>query len=353
MARQTTKQGAKRKSPARTPGAGQVTRNDVARLARTSTAVVSYVINEGPRPVSEETRARVLAAIKKLGYRPNRLAQALRKRRSGLVGLILPDTETPYFSALATAVENELFSRGLLALIGSSGFDHWRETRYAEAFADLQVDGMLIASVGPSDGQAIGHTPQETPTVYIHRAGPDPTWPLVAHDDVAAGEVATQHLLDHGHESVLCVAALADGPIGDRVTGWERALHRAGIRRKASMLLRIPNNRAEATRAVTAWLADNPQTTAVFAATDELAFGVIRAAATLGRRIPDDLALIGCDGLEEGEHSVPRLSSVSLSLRPMAEAAIARLLGEKHSDAPARVTIPVKLTPRESCGCHR
>lgn len=353
MARQTTKHGAHRKPSARLQSASQVTRNDVARLARTSTAVVSYVVNDGPRPVSEATRVRVLAAIKKLGYRPNRLAQALRKRRSGLVGLILPDTETPYFSALATAVESELFARGLLALIGSSGFDHWRETRYAEAFADLQVDGLLIASVGPSDGQANGHTPQETPTVYIHRAGPDPSWPLVAHDDVAAGDVATQHLLDHGHKAVLCVAGLADGPIGDRVIGWERALRRAGIKRKAPMLLRIPNNRAEATRAAVAWLADNPQASAVFAATDELAFGVIRAAATLGRRIPDDLALIGCDGLEEGEHSVPRLSSVRLSLRPMAEAAIGRLLGESQSDVPARITIPVTLITRESCGCHR
>lgn len=353
MARQTTKHGANRKPFAAVQGVGQVTRNDVARLARTSTAVVSYVINKGPRPVSEETRARVLAAIKKLGYRPNRLAQALRKRRSGLVGLILPDTETPYFSALATAVENELFARGLLALIGSSGFDHWRENRYAEAFADLQVDGLLIASVGPSDGQATGHTPEETPTVYIHRAGPDSSWPLVAHDDVAAGEIATQHLLDHGHTSILCIAGLADGPIGDRVIGWEQALRRAGIRRKASMLLRIPNNRAEATRAATAWLADNPQATAVFAATDELAFGVIRSAATLGRRIPEDLALIGCDGLDEGEYSVPRLSSVQLSLRPMAEAAIARLLGEEQGDVSQRVTIPVTLIPRESCGCHR
>ena len=327
-----------------------VTRNDVARLAGTSTAVVSYVVNDGPRPVSADAKKRVRAAIAKLGYRPNRLAQALRKRRSGLVGVILPDTQTPYFSALATAVESELFSRGLLAVIGSSGFDPEREVRYAEAFADAQVDGLLIASVGSSMRKVVAASPGTIPTVYIHRAGSDGSLPLVAHDDASAGEIATRHLFEHGHRAVACIAPPADGPIGDRVAGWKRALRARKVPYRDSMLVRAQNNRGDAARVVTEWLASHPQTSAIFASTDELAFGVIRAAASLGKRIPQDLALIGCDGLMEGHHSVPRLTSVRLSLDTLAHEAVVRLL--EGGKSAGRITVPVELVRSESCGCH-
>ena len=113
--------------PRRLPRVAKVTRDDVARLAGTSTAVVSYVINNGPRPVAPATRERVLAAIKELGYRPDRVAQAMASRRTDLIGLIVPDARQPFFAEMAHAVEQAAAERGKMVLVGNS--DYLRRAR--------------------------------------------------------------------------------------------------------------------------------------------------------------------------------------------------------------------------------
>jgi LacI family transcriptional regulator len=149
----------------------------------------------------------------------------------------------------------------------------------------------------------------------------------------------------------MCIAGWEDGPIADRVAGWEKVLRRNGVRRKASMLLQTSLNRHEATNAALPWLAAHPEATAVFAVTDAMAFAVIRAASILGKRIPRDLALVGCEGYAEGEDSVPSLSSVKLSLKPLAATAVALLLDEPRQAPSDPVVIPASLIERESCGC--
>ncbi|MFE4582476.1 LacI family DNA-binding transcriptional regulator, partial [Streptomyces chartreusis] len=119
----------------------KVTRDDVARLAGTSTAVVSYVINNGPRPVAPATRERVLAAIKELGYRPDRVAQAMASRRTDLIGLIVPDARQPFFGEMAHAVEWAAAERGKMVLVGNSDYVGEREVHYLRAFLGMRVSG--------------------------------------------------------------------------------------------------------------------------------------------------------------------------------------------------------------------
>ncbi|MGH3588203.1 MAG: LacI family DNA-binding transcriptional regulator, partial [Pseudonocardia sp.] len=110
-----------------------VTRDDVARHAGTSPAVVSYVLNNGPRPVAAATRARVEAAMAELGYRPNLVAKALRSARSNTIGLVVPDSTESFFTELVHAVERAAHEAGMLVLLGNSGFSRAQEQRYAQA----------------------------------------------------------------------------------------------------------------------------------------------------------------------------------------------------------------------------
>jgi len=128
-----------------------VTRADVARRAGTSTAVVSYVVNDGPRPVAAETRQRVLDAIAELGYRPNRVAQALRGQRSRVLGLIVPDISNPFYAELARVIENSADLLGYTLVLGNSEQDAQRELRYVRTFLDRQVDGLFLISGSSSE----------------------------------------------------------------------------------------------------------------------------------------------------------------------------------------------------------
>src|SRR5438093_6655391 len=120
-----------------------VTRDDVARQAGVSTAVVSYVLNDGPRPVSPEKRARVLEAIAELGYRRDAVAAALSSRRSRTLGLLLPDATNPFFADLAGRIEDAAFAKGYTVLIGNAAEDRAREARHLEAFLAHRVDGVI------------------------------------------------------------------------------------------------------------------------------------------------------------------------------------------------------------------
>ena len=144
----------------------KVTRDDVARLAGTSTAVVSYVINNGPRPVAPATRERVLAAIKDLGYRPDRVAQAMASRRTDLIGLIVPDARQPFFAEMAHAVEQAASERGKMVLVGNS--DYLDNTAQFDLGVSYLFDGgfapyvSYATSFEPVPQPAVGDAPKPT-----------------------------------------------------------------------------------------------------------------------------------------------------------------------------------------------
>lgn len=146
----------------------KVTRDDVARLAGTSTAVVSYVINNGPRPVAPATRERVLAAIKELGYRPDRVAQAMASRRTDLIGLIVPDARQPFFAEMAHAVEWAASERGKMVLVGNSDYVGEREVHYLRAFLGMRVSGLILVSHALNDNAAAEIDAWDARVVLLH-----------------------------------------------------------------------------------------------------------------------------------------------------------------------------------------
>ncbi|WP_229900911.1 LacI family DNA-binding transcriptional regulator, partial [Streptomyces capoamus] len=146
----------------------KVTRDDVARLAGTSTAVVSYVINNGPRPVAPATRERVLAAIKELGYRPDRVAQAMASRRTDLIGLIIPDARQPFFGEMAHAVEQAASERGKMVLVGNTDYIGEREVHYLRAFLGMRVSGLILVSHALNDLAAAEIDAWDARVVLLH-----------------------------------------------------------------------------------------------------------------------------------------------------------------------------------------
>ncbi|WP_327068298.1 LacI family transcriptional regulator [Kitasatospora sp. NBC_01250] len=339
----------------------KVTRDDVARLAGTSTAVVSYVINDGPRPVAPATKERVLAAIEQLGYRPNSVAQAMASRRTNLIGMIVPDARQPFFAEMAHAVERAASDRGKLVLIGNSDYADDREMHYIQAFLGMRVSGLILVSQGAPQRAAKEFAAMEGAKVVLLHRRPDAIDDVsVVTDDVGGAELAVRHLLEeHGHPYVACfggpVESPAPGdPVIDHVEGWQRAMdahelpadqhlidapfHRYGAYEVALELLRSPN-----------------RPPAVFCSTDDQAIGVLRAARELGLRVPEDLAVAGFDDIPEAALADPPLTTVASEREAMARAAVELVLDDSlmvPGSGTERVRkFPSRLVVRRSCGC--
>nr|WP_246260248.1 LacI family DNA-binding transcriptional regulator [Streptomyces typhae] len=269
-----------------------VTLTDVARRAGASTAVVSYVINNGPRPVAAATRERVLAAAAELNYRPNRVARALRSRTTGVVGLVLADAANPYFGALARHVEQALEERDKLTLTGNAGYSADRQRHLVERFLAAQVDGLVIVS---ADGGADVAAEAETagvPAVYVHHRPEPGRAPLVGADDDAAVRAAVAHLRTHGHRHVAFLTGPDDaGPVGRRHAAWQATAGAA-----AGPLLRCAYSQAAADELTRDLVARDAMPPALVTATDEQAVGVLAGACATGHPVPGRLAVISLDG---------------------------------------------------------
>jgi LacI family transcriptional regulator len=327
-----------------------VTAADVGRRAGTSSAVVSYVMNEGPRPVAAETRERVLRVARELGYRPHRLASSLRSGRSGFIGLVVPNTDNPYFSALARSIERAADGAGLLTFIANASLSDARERASVNAFLEARVDGLIVIDVGEATKSGSFDT-APVPLIWVHHRPDGAPGPLISFDSYSAGRQATEHLLEHGHRRVDCLTGPVDaGPVTDRLRGWRDALTEAGIRPDPSWVLRSGYDRESAQRTVRAALtAQNIE--ALVAFTDTHALGAVRGAADLNRHMPDDLALTTCDGTADTEYSVPSLTAVTKPIGALAKHVIAALQADPVAGVGDEVIGPLTLERRQSCGC--
>ncbi|MEU1626947.1 LacI family DNA-binding transcriptional regulator [Streptomyces sp. NPDC020096] len=337
----------------------KVTRDDVARLAGTSTAVVSYVINNGPRPVAPATRERVLAAIKQLGYRPDRVAQAMASRRTDLIGLIVPDARQPFFAEMAHAVERAAAERGKMVLAGNSDYLDEREVHYLRAFLGMRVAGVILISQGPSENAAAEIEAWDARVVLLHERPAAIDDVAVVTDDIGGAQLATRHLLEHGHEFVAClggteVTPTVGDPVTDHVEGWRRAMQEAG-RSTEGRLFKAPYNRYDAYKIGLELLSRPDRPTAVFCSTDDQAIGLLRAARELRIDVPRELAVAGFDDVKEAALTDPSLTTVASDREAMARAAVDLVLDDGLRFAGSRrerlKQFPSRLVIRRSCGC--
>lgn len=332
----------------------RVTRNDVARRAGTSTAVVSYVINNGPRPVATATRARVEAAIAELGYQPDLVARALRGRRSNTIGMVVPDSSQAFFTELVHGVERAAYARGSLVLLGNAEFSAEHEDRYLESLTNMRVDGVLVARAEvrrdrPPVSQPVrGST---VPVVHLNNLAPpedDATSVVLA--NAAGGRALTEHLLQHGYSRVGCLTGSAPtGAVAQRAQGWRAATRAAG---HPAPVRRTALDRSRAREVVTRWLTGPDRPDAIMATADGLALDAIAAAHELGLRVPEDVAIVGFGGTKDAAGSWPSLTTAGHSFADFGEVAVQTLSEVAEHGRQPDVVLDVALQTRASCGCH-
>lgn len=322
----------------------------MARYAGVSSAVVSYVVNDGPKPVAPATAARVRDAIDILGYRPNINARALKLGTTGMLGLIVPDSSNPFFAEFALEIEQVAAERGVVLLMANSNSDTELESRLMVDLVGRQVDGMIVSpAAGPPRARAAGERPPAAPMVYIDNAVPVSGLHTIGADAVTGARSAVEHLLDvHGHETIgMLIGSGYRRSVDERETGWQDALRAAG--RPEGPLARVPFTREGGYQGGLRLLAGRSHPTAVFASNDLQAVGLLRAAHEVGVRVPDDLAIVAFDGTQESEYCWPPLTSARQPVREMAEAAVGTVLGAPTT--PTHQVFAVDLVVRRSCGC--
>ena len=325
-----------------------VTRNDVARLAGVSPAVVSYVINSGPRPVSADARSRVLKAIAELGYRPDGLARSLRLGRSHAIGLVLPDTTNPFFAEMAQAVEDAAYATGYAVLICTTSDDMERERAHIVNLASRRVDGLILMSARP-DQDLSGFTGLGIPVVAMDRSPDDSPVSTIRVDNALGARLGTKHLIEHGHQRIAIVAGpVATGVSRSRVKGFQRAMTAAGLSRGQVVEAAFDFQGGHRAGHALLTMPDHPD--ALLISSDVQAIGVLSAAAELGRRVPEDLAVVSFDGTRAGAFAVPALTSVAQPTAAMAARAVDLL--RRSGDDLLHLTLKPELVRRRSCGCR-
>jgi len=330
------------------------TRREVAQLAGTSEAVVSYVLNNGPRGVAPATRQRVEAAVAQLGYRPNAVARSLRTQRTMTFGLVVPDNSNPFFAELARSIEEVGFQHGYTMLLGNAMDSDEREAKYVRTLLDRQVDGIIVVPArGPSSW--IGELSRTSiPRLIVDRELDVADASHILVDNERGAYEATNHLLGHGRRRIGCLAGPAGiHPSVDRVAGWRRALAEAGLPPAADEVIHVPFGRADGYLAGRRLLARKDRPDSLFVTSDEQALGLLRAASELGIRVPDDLAICSFDGIEASAYTVPALSTMRQPVEQLGRSAVEWFVAKAENPqlAPIRVVATTTLVARGSCGC--
>lgn len=342
-----------------------VTRDDVARLAGVSPAVVSYVVNGGPRPVSPANEAKVRQAIRALGYRPNAAARALALGSSEMLGMIVSDAMNPFFASLARAVENAAAERGYTLLLADSQASLRTERRLIKNFAARRVDGLFLCSMliepdlmdleqADIPVVLLNHSTDlataGSPAVIKHDAGDQGSNSVgVAFQDGA--RTAVEHLISHGYKHIgLVMGGNAGGELDAREVGWHQGIQDAGL--TPGPIIRAAFTREGGHRAGQELLARAERPTAVFVSSDQQAVGLLCALHEAGLRVPEDIAVFSFDGSPESEYTWPRLSTVAQPVKDLAQTALEALLAPKSGGETQTNIFPTQLILRASCGCH-
>ncbi len=336
-----------------------MTRADVAALAGVSPALVSYVVNGGPRPVSVEARARIEAAIEALGYRPNAIASALRGGMTRTVGLLMSSPVNPYFAELAEALLRELAEHGNTLSIAVTNGDPQREVAHLRSFLDRRVDGLIVASAeAASTVQRLQSDP--VPLVAIDRVDDAAQVSSVTIDSADATRKAVEHLQAHGHRHIGCVTGPRPLAVSaERTAGWRLQQAAAGAPTGDALVAYAPFSMDGGREAALELLdvrlpvGDAVRPTALFAASDVQALGVLAACAELGLRVPDDLAVASLDGTQVGRFLQPPLTTVRQPITEIAHAAVDLLLRRDAAPgaAPVHMVLTGNLVVGRSCGC--
>lgn len=324
-----------------------VTVHDVARRAGVSIATVSRALN-GRGRISEQTRENVLDVVRELGYLPNDLARGLVGMATQTIALLLPDITNPYFPELVKGVQTVADERGHLLLLCNNADDERKTVADVEMLRRKKVDGILLVPGALASSHALAEATKGIPVVVIDRRIPGQHADLVTVDHRCGARQATEHLIELGHHRI----AHLSGPRNvisarERRTGWRQAMRKHNLPTDS---VQTGDFTEEGGYAGARRLLDSEADfTAVFAANDLSAIGLLRAFTEAGVRVPRDVSVIGFDGIRLATYTTPALTTVVQPIYQLGRAAAELLLDRIEApQEPRTVVLDTTLEVRDS-----
>jgi LacI family repressor for deo operon, udp, cdd, tsx, nupC, and nupG len=341
----------KRAKPARRRSAA-ARMKEVARLASVSTATVSRAL-ASPGMVSLETRARVMAAVAKVGYVPNPAARSLRLQKTHMVLVALPDLANIFFSQVLRGIEEELFAAGYGMVIGDLNGAFEKEARFAAFAAAGQVDGVLLLNghlFRQTGEPGSGPVELDVPVVALCETIDGPDIPQIEVDNRAAARRMTEYLAGLGHRRIGHVRGPASNVLErERFAGYREGLEAAGLAFDPALVWQGDYKLESGVLVGREIAAAGHRPSAVFCSNDEMAIGVLRAFASAGLRVPGDISVAGFDDIEYAAMTSPALTTIRQPRRELGQqgaSALLQLLSGRTP--PPRIRLDTELIVRAS-----
>jgi LacI family repressor for deo operon, udp, cdd, tsx, nupC, and nupG len=324
---------------------------DVAKLAGVSRSTVSRVLNNSPR-VDQETRRKVFKAIEQLNYEPSAAARNLRKQETRLIAVLVPDISNPFFSRLLEGMEGAAIQHGYKIILCITGEDAGRELQYMRLIERKQVDGMILTALR-NPLEVIQPFLQYGPIVFANEYLDHDPLPSVAIDNIASSRMVMEHFIALGHRRI----AFINGPehiiiCRDRRIGYVHALEHAGIPVDEALIREADYSMNGGDRCTETLLMLTSPPTAIFAANDTMAVGVLKALKRHGMNIPEDVAVAGFDNNPFSTVVEPNVTTVDQPINEMGDQAMQLLLqwidkGEEPVES-RRIVLETSLCIRQS-----
>ena len=326
--------------------------HDVAQRADVSIATVSRVLNGSAR-VSEDSRRRVWAAAAELEYWPNRAASSLTTRRAHVLGVLLPDLYGDFFSEIIRGIDQAARGHRHQVLLSSSHADTGTVLAAARSMRG-RIDGLIMMAPDAASTEAVDAIRRRFPVVLLNPSAPVEGCDSVSIANFEGALAATRHLIALGHRRI----AMIRGPAGnvdaeERLRGYREALHEAGLQPLPSMELGGDFTETSGFRSATELLRRPPWPTAVFAANDSMAVGLLSALVARGLEVPRDLAVVGFDDVSIARFVTPSLTTVRVDAYGLGRQAVQLMLSRGDPSIPApshHEVLPAPLVVRRSCG---
>jgi len=327
---------------------------DIAEKTGLSVSTVSLVLSKKEHRIPDETCKRVIDIAKELHYRPNQMAASLVTQRTKTIGLIIPDITNMFFAEIAKSAENECQKAGYSIILCNTNDNPQSDIDYVNMLVGRGVDGILFAmAVNATVNKAeecfaISHQ-FEKPIILVDRVVPGLNTVCVLSDNEMGGYIATRHLLELGHKKIGCIT----GPMGaqsskQRLFGYIRALQEYGVAFDTSYI-KEGNYHTPSGFALSKELFEL-DVTAIFACNDMMAYGVYKQAASNGKKIPEDLSIVGFDDLQFSELMEVPLTSVSQPAIEMGQSAVEMMIEwiDHPDQQPENITFKSELVIRKS-----
>ena len=316
-----------------------------AKCGLTVTTVSRVLNNRGY--ISDETRAKVHAAMEELNYQPNEVARSLSKKSTNTIGVIVPHIRHPYFSEMISNIENAASKRGYKILLANSKGRNHKEKEYLDMCTSNRVAGVIIFS---SSVQVSEFANSNIPLITVERFVENGT-AAVECDNEQGGMLAAQALIDAGCKDLLIISGVSESsmPADDRLKGFAKVCEKKGVHYKEVVTSQDQYNSLDYHSLLDGALKLDKNIDGIFASSDLIAAQVLQVCGKVGKKVPEDIKLVGFDDVLISRLTTPPISTIHQPIKEMAQTAVDLLISAAEGNVvPKRTLLPVSYVERES-----